>query len=236
MRNISAPYEYICMNLTLNAKTRNVAEKSTAKPNKDELKAVVYGHGLPSRSLTVSSADYARLYRLVKQATLFDLVVDGAAPVKVLIHDIQVNPVNMIPVHIDFRQIRMDEAIKVTVPLVFTGEAQAIKALGGTLVKALDEIEVECLPDRLPKEIIVDLSSLNTFEDTVTIKDIKLPEGVTTDLNQDDAVAKVEAPMSDEEYKKIEQGEAGDVTAIKTEAEEKKAKEAEAKAAEEAAK
>jgi len=223
------------MNLTLNAKLRNVAEKAQAKPNPDQLKAVAYGHGLPTRSLEVSLADFSRLYRVAKQSTLFDLIVDGAAPVKALIHDIQVNPVNMRPVHIDFRQIRMDEAITVKVPLLFTGEAPAVKALGGTLVKALDELEVECLPDKLPKEIVVDLSSLVTFDDTIAVGALKLPAGVKTKQGPEETVALVEAPMSDEEFKKIEQGEAADVTAIKTEAEEKKEKEAEEKAAEETA-
>jgi len=223
------------MNLTLNAKTRNVAEKAPAKANPDQLKAVAYGHGLPTRSLEISLADFSRLYRVARQSTLFDLIVDGAAPVKALIHEIQVNPINMRPVHIDFRQIRMDEAITVHVPLIFINEAPAVKALGGTLIKALDDLEVECLPDKLPKEIVVDLSSLVTFEDSITVGTLKLPEGVKTKQGPDETVVLVEAPMSDEEFKKIEQGEAGDVTAIKTEAEEKKEKEAEEKAAEEAA-
>ncbi len=201
-----------------------------------QIAAVVYGHGLPSRSLTVVRGEFARLYRQVGQSSLFDLTVGGESPVKVLVHDIQVDPVNMDPIHIDFRQIRMDEAIKVTVPLVFTGESLAVKGLGGTLVKSLDQIEVECLPGNLPHEIVVDIGVLATFDDSITVGSLKMPEGVKATNDPHATVASVEPPLTEDQLKKLEAEEKVDVTAIKTEAEEKKEKEATEKVAEEEAK
>ncbi|MFA6503393.1 MAG: 50S ribosomal protein L25 [Patescibacteria group bacterium] len=220
----------------LQAKLRQKKESGTRGNPDVTLKAVVYGHGLPSRTIQVSTPDFKKLYRAVKHSTLFDLDVEGEQPVKALIGEVQVNPVNMHPVHVDFRQLRMDENVTVSVPLVFVGESAAIKALGGTLIKSLDELEVECLPGDLPKEIVVDLSSLNTFEDMITIGSLSLPKGVVTTHDLNDAVATVEAPMTEEELKKMDEAQAGDVTAIKTEAEEKKEKEAADAAAAEAAK
>lgn len=218
--------------MTLSATTRAPKQKTDIEAS---IQGVVYGHGLPSRSLTFSRGEFARLYRQVGQSSLFDLSVDGAAPVKVLVHDIQVNPVNMNMTHIDFRQIRMDEAIKVTVPLVFTGESLAVKGLGGTLVKSLDDIEVECLPDKLPKEIAVDISVLATFDDHINVGSLKMPEGVKATNDPHATIASVEPPLTEDQLKKLEAEEKPDVTAIKTEAEEKKEKEAADKAAEEAA-
>lgn len=214
------------MSTTLKAQLRQKKEAGTQEKPAITLKAVVYGHGLPSRSIQVSTPEFLKLYKQVKHSTMFDLAIDNESPVKALIGEVQVNPVNMQPVHVDFRQLRMDEKVTVSVPLVFTGESAAVKALGGTLVKSLDQIEVECLPADLPKEILVDLGSLATFEDKITIGSLAMPKGVVTTLDAESAVATVEAPLSEEEQKKLEAGDVGDVTAIKTEAEEKKEKEA----------
>ena len=222
---------------SLQAQLRQKKEAGTREKPEVTLKAVVYGHGLPSRTISVATLDFKKIYRLVKHSTLFDLIVGSEQPVKALIGEIQVNPVTMQPVHVDFRQLRMDENVTVSVPLVFTGESSAIKALGGTLIKSLDALEVECLPADLPKEILVDLSSLNTFEDMITIGSLVLPKGVSTTHDLTDAVATVEAPMTEEELKKMDAAEApADVTAIKTEAEEKREKKVAEKAEDEKSK
>ncbi len=223
------------MSTTLQAHLRQKKEAGTQEKPEVTLKAVVYGHGLESRSIEVATSDFLKVFKAVKHSTLFDLLVDKESPVKALIGEVQVNPVNMQPIHADFRQLRMDESITVSVPLVYTGEALAVKALGGTLIKSLDEIEVECLPADLPKEIVVDVSPLATFEDKIVAGSLVLPKGVKTTIDANVTLATVEAPLSEEEQKKLEQGEVGDVTAIKTEAEEKKEKEATEEGAAEAA-
>ncbi|MFA6447688.1 MAG: 50S ribosomal protein L25 [Patescibacteria group bacterium] len=218
------------MTLTLTAKSRNTSEKLPA----GWLRGVIYGHGLPTQSIEVPKPEFLKLFKQVKHSSLFDMTIEGAGAVKALVHDIQVNPVNMDVIHVDFRQIRMDEKITVSVSLVFVGESVAVKGLGGTLVKSIDELEVECLPANLPKEIVVDLSPLNTFDDQITVGSIKLPEGVVATKGANEVIATVEAPLTEDQIKKMEEAALGDVTAVKTEAEEKK--EAEAVEGEEAAK
>ena len=207
--------------MILNATLRSNEE---AQKNNGMLKAVIYGHGLPTQSIQIQKPDFSRLYREVKYSTLFDVVIDGQPPVKALIHEIQVNPITMEPIHVDFHQIRMDENITVSVPLVFIGESAAVKAMGGTLVKSLDRLDVECLPGKLPKEITIDLSLLVTFEDRITVGSLNLPD-VAIKQGTEEVIATVEAPLTDEEIKKMEQAEIGDVTAVKSEADEKKEKE-----------
>lgn len=190
------------------------------------LRGVIYGHGLPTQSIQVPKPEFLKLFKQVKHSSLFDMSVEGAGAVKALVHDIQVNPVNMDPIHVDFRQIRMDEEITVSVPLVFIGESAAVKGLGGTLVKSIDELEVECLPADLPKDIVVDLTPLATFDDQITVGSITLPAGVKAAKGVNEVIATVEAPLTEEELKKMEEAALGDVTAVKTEAEEKKEAEA----------
>ena len=126
------------MSQTLNVKKRNPAEKSALLET--DLKAVVYGGGSESRPITISKSDFLHLFKEVKYSSLFDLTIDGAAPVKALIQEVQVNPVSMEPIHIDLLQIRMDQEMTISVPLEFTGESKAMK-MGGTLNKPYEEIE-----------------------------------------------------------------------------------------------
>ena len=69
-------------------------------------------------------------------------------PKEALIHDIDIDPVTSIPRHADFYIIEKGKKVQVKVPLEFTGEALAIKELGGTLVKVLHDIEIEVTPKR----------------------------------------------------------------------------------------
>ena len=109
----------------------------------------------------------------------------------VLIHNTEKDPLTGDLIHIDFYQPRMGEEIEVKVPLVFEGEALAVKELGGTLVKNISEIEVKALPVKLPKEIIVQVEDLKTFEDRILIKDLLLPEGVKSLKDPEEIVALV---------------------------------------------
>jgi len=220
------------MTTLLKAQTRNPKQTTAGRTGMQSLKAVMYGRELPNQTLEVSLNEFMRVYREVKQSMLFDVSVDGKEPVKALIQEVQVNPITMVPIHVDLRQIRMDQPITLSVPLIFTGESGAVK-LGGTLVKALDELEVTCLPADLPKEIVVDLAPLATFQDRITVSSLTLPHGVKVEQRPEEVIALVEAPLTEEELKQMEAAEVGDVTAVTTEADEKR-KEKEAADASEA--
>ena len=197
--------------------------------------AVVYGHGIEPKAVQVNRSEFRKLYRQAGTSSLIDLTVDSGSPVKALIQEIQVHPITMDPYHIDFRQIRMDEELTIDVPLKFVGESPAVKGLAGTLVHPIAEIKVKCLPADLPHEIEVDLSLLKTFDDSITVKTLNVPKGVTVLDDANVTIAMVTPPLTEEQLKKMEEeGKTADVTTIKTEAEEKKQAE-EAKKAEEAA-
>lgn len=197
--------------------------------------AVVYGHGIEPKAIQVDRSEFRKIYRKAGMSSLIDLTVDAGAPVKALIQEIQVHPITMDPYHIDFRQIRMDEELVIEVPLKFVGESAAVKGLAGTLVHPIAEVKVKCLPADLPYEIEIDLSALKTFDDVITVATLNVPKGVTVLDDANITIAVVVPPLTEEQLKKMEdEGKTADVTAIKTEAEEKKSVE-EAKKAEEAA-
>jgi len=147
----------------------------------------------------------------------------------VLIHEVDFDPVSDQLRHADFYVVKMDEKITAKIPLVFIGESNAVKVLNGILIKNLHEIEIEALPKDLPHQIEVDISAINTFNDYIYIKDLKLSAGIKVLSDSSEIVTLVKPPRTEEEIKALEGEVKIDIEAVKVETEEKK-KEREAEA------
>lgn len=210
--------------LTLEAKIRKIQGKQSKQLRlKGEIPAVVYGHGLESRSLVVDYRIFEKLLKKAGESSLVDLSVEGQEPVKVLIQEVQRDPLKETIVHVDFRQVRMTEKLEADIEFNFTGESPAVKGLGAIMVRNMDKITARCLPQYLVPFIEVDLSGLKNFGDNIKVKDIKTPEGMEFLANPNDLVVSVTEPISEEELKELEAKPVEDVGAVKAETEEKKA-------------
>lgn len=201
--------------ITINAKTRTVIGKKVADLRENgELPAVLYGHEVAPIHITLQYNLFERAYRAAGETSLVDVVIDGGTAIKALIHDVQRDPLKEQFLHVDFYQVRMTEKLTTSVPLVFAGEAKAVKELGGTLMKSIDEIEIRCLPGDLLHEITVDLSSLASFEDRITIGDLKLPKGIEILDDESIIIASVAAPMTEEQLKSLDEKPVEDVSKV----------------------
>ena len=163
--------------------------------------AVVYKEGKESTAIKVS---HRQLWGLIHQHRLESVVIN----LKVkddkkqksracLIKEIQYDPVKGDIVHVDFNQISLDKAIKVNVPVVAKGEPIGIKQEGGSLEHILWEIEVECLPVDIPKNIEVDVSNLK-IGDAIHIKDIIFPANIKVMNDPEAIVVSVAQPIKEE--------------------------------------
>jgi len=114
-----------------------------------------------------------------------------------LIKEIQYHPVHGNILHVDFYEVSLTKAIKVNVPVVTKGEAQGVKQDGGSLEHILWEIEVECLPTNIPKQIEVDVTSLK-IGDSLHVKDLTIPENVKVLNDPEATVVAVSAPVKEE--------------------------------------
>jgi large subunit ribosomal protein L25 len=165
------------------------------------LPSVVYFHGKDAISVKVSRS---ALLKLVHQHRLESVIINlkikddkKAKGRPCLVKEIQYDPVREDIIHIDFNEISLTEAIKVNVPVATKGEAIGVKQEGGSLEHLLCEVEVECLPTNIPKEIQVDITALK-MGDAIHVKDIVFPAGVKS-LNDPAAVVlHVVAPMKEE--------------------------------------
>ncbi|MFA4936671.1 MAG: 50S ribosomal protein L25 [Patescibacteria group bacterium] len=183
----------------LSITTRTIIGKKVKTLRQDgKIPAVVYGHNVKSISVMVDYLTFAKIYRAVGGSVLIDLKLDANKSVKALIQDVSTHPVTGKYEHVDFHQVRMDEKITAEVPIVFTGEAKAVKELGGVLVKNLNQLRIECLPDDLRQEIVVDISLLETFANSIQVKDLNLPQTWHVLNNGDELVIGVEQPRVEE--------------------------------------
>ena len=182
------------MTITLNV------EKRAGKAPAGKIAGVVYGPKQPSVSLAIDKRIFEKTLEEAGESTIISLEGLGEA-IEVLVQDVDFDPIKGHVRHVDFYAIEAGKEITVDVPLEFIGEPEALK-LGGVLTKALHEIEITCRPSKLPKEIVVDVSSLNTFEDSIRVKDLNLPEGVKVENDPEDTVAVV-VPVEEEKEEPV---------------------------------
>lgn len=152
----------------------------------------IYGHGIDSVPVQVDVRKLAHVLARAGGTDLVSLKIKNAdAPAIVLIREIQRHSMTGEPTHVDFYQVRMTEKLKAEVPLVFTGEAPALKLKNMSLLHALTSLHIEALPDDLPHNIEVDISNLATPEDAMHVKDLKVSDKITVLTDPDQMIIKV---------------------------------------------
>jgi large subunit ribosomal protein L25 len=186
--------------------------------------AIIYGSGMENMNLKIKKHDLERAYEIAGESSLIKLAIAGEEPIKVIIKEIQRSGVKSSIIHADFYKVDMKKKIFVEIPLNFMGEAKAVKELGGTLVKNLDAVEVECLPGDIIKEIEVDLTKLETFDDVIKLSDLKMPADIELASQDDLVVASVLEQRAEEEVKEEAPAEAEAAPAKEGEKEEGKEK------------
>lgn len=195
--------------------------------------AELYGQGVENVHLSVSRKDFGKIYAKAGESTLVNIILGASDKRPVMIHDVTHDPVTDEVVSVDFYQVKLDKKMKLKVPLEYIGLSQAVKD-GGVLVKSARELEIEALPSDIPHVINVDVSKITTIGQSLYVKDLIIGDKVKISVNPETVIATVTAKMTEEEEAKL--AAESDVTAIKTEGEEKRAeKEKEAVATEAAA-
>jgi len=212
--------------MDLVVKTREIPGKKAKTLRKEGLvPAELYGHGLPNMHLAVPAKDFAKVFKAAGKSTIVTLAIDKEKR-PALIYDVVRDAITNDVAHVDFYQVRMDEKITAKVPLEFVGVAPAIKSAQAVINKSMNEIEVEALPNDLPRSITVDLSVLDAIDKSIYVHDLKLPKGVKVLVEGETAIATATPPAPEEEVA----APVVDVADVKVESEEKAAARAAEKA------
>ncbi len=163
----------------------------------DKVPAVIYGRDVEAQNVAI---DRRALHRALVQAgtSLISVQVGTAAPVQVLAREVQHDPVRHRPLHVDFLAVAMNESIRVEVPITLEGTAPALSRSGVVMVRQMDQVEVECLPRDIPQHLTANLSSLATEADSIYVRNLVVPPGVTIVTEPDHVVISLTLSRAEE--------------------------------------
>lgn len=189
-------------------KREKTGKKAEILKKQGIIPAVLYGPEIKNINIQMDLKEFIKFYQEAGESTLVSLEI-GKNKFLVLVHDVKNDPLTGRPIHVDFYQPILTKKVEATVPVIFEGESLAVKDLGGTLVKEIQEVQVKAFPQDLPHEIKVDISGLRTFEEEILVKDLKISDKVEILRGLKEVVAVVAPPEKVEEEleKPIEQGE-----------------------------
>lgn len=163
--------------------------------------AVLYGKGITPQNLKVKAKEISKLLAHSESVhQMMDLQVASAKGVAkkwvVMLKDYQIDILDRQFRHIDFCKVDLAKALQVKVPIHLIGKAAGLQK-GGVVELLSREIEVECLPDKIPQHLEVDITALD-IGDSVHVKEINLPQGVTLAPGTDFTVVSVVKPREEE--------------------------------------
>jgi large subunit ribosomal protein L25 len=184
----------------LQAASRTATGKGAARSLRRDGKVpgVIYGHGREAEAVTIDkSALNKMLFGISAGTTILDVAVDGRAPVKALIREIQrdsLRPAEII--HLDLYEVRSDEEITLAVPIRLIGIPDGVRNFGGVLDHVLRELEVEVLPSNIPDHVDLDVTAL-TIGHSLFVRDVTVANAKV--LNDPDTpICTVVAPRTEE--------------------------------------
>jgi large subunit ribosomal protein L25 len=145
--------------------------------NKGIVPVHLFGHNVDSVSL---QGDAVILHKVLSQAgrtRLIDLKVGKSQKAhNVMVREVQKDPIKGSLLHVDFYEVNMTEKIRVEVPIVLVGESPALKIRENMLNQVMSSLVIECLPDKMPDRVQVDISIIKEVDQAVHVKDVVLPE------------------------------------------------------------
>jgi len=148
--------------------------------------AVVYGHGMQPLSVSVGARELRTALSVHGLNQVLTLDVGGNDHL-VLTRQLQRHPVRHTLAHVDFQVVRRDEVVSAEVPVVIVGTAVKVERDRGVLEHPLSSLSIRSTPEQIPQEITVDVSDLEVGG-ALRVRDLVLPQGVTTDVDPDEPV------------------------------------------------
>ncbi len=215
--------------VTINVEKREERGKGAARSlrRKEIIPAILYREG-KSLPIKVPKKELTKFINTTfgEQAIVNLQFKDGENKLA-LIKDFQVDPIKKELLHADFFEVSLTEKVRVNVHVSTIGEPIGVKRDGGILQNVLREIEIECLPDKIPGHITVDISSLEIGH-SFYVKDLQLGEGIKVLTDPDEVIVNILAPAVEEAITEAPTEEVSEPELVKKgKKEEKEEKEAE---------
>jgi large subunit ribosomal protein L25 len=185
---------------SLQATSRSGKGKGAARTlrRQGKVPAVIYGHNRAAESLEVDDKALSKLLTGIAAAsTVVEVSVDGKAPVKALIRELQRDPLRPASIlHLDLYEIRADEKITLSVPIHLVGVPDGVRNFGGVLDQVFRELQIRVYPADIPERVDLDVTAL-AIGHSLFVRDLTIPK--VEILNDPDLpVCSVVAPRAEE--------------------------------------
>lgn len=170
----------------INAEKRNVVGKQVkALRRQGILPGVIYGRHIEAFPIQMDAHNAALILDKLTASSLITLDVDGEK-FSVLMRDRQRDVIFGDLLHVDFLVVSLTEKLRATIELKLVGEAPVADNPEVVVTQVLNDIEIEAFPQDLPEVIEVDISTLETVDDEITVADLDLGENIAilTDPNE----------------------------------------------------
>ncbi|MCK5415917.1 50S ribosomal protein L25 [Candidatus Parcubacteria bacterium] len=164
--------------------------------------AILYGPKIKNIDLKIKRNDFEKLLKQAGYSTLIELVIDKKNTETVLIKNVQREGVHDQVLHIDFFKPSDKKKIIVKVPLEFIGTSKTVKEMGGIQLINMEMIKMRVLAKDLLSKITVDLSKIESFSDSIRVRDLKLSDTIEVLDNPNNVIASTALPkVASEEVK-----------------------------------
>lgn len=186
-------------NLELNIQTRTTGKHFSRTARKQKMiPTVVYGPKFKNANVLIDEVTVTRYRSTRFESSIFSLKSEAKElnGVKVLIKNIQMNPLTDRPVHLDLYALDMTSKVRLKVVLTITGTPIGVKEEGGLLQVIMHDLEIECLPSDIPGTLTVDVSNL-ALNDSVHVSDLEMPKGVRAVTAGERTIATVTLPQEE---------------------------------------
>lgn len=185
--------------------------------NDNTLPGVIYSRGEETKVVGVNNTEFIRVFKNAGSSSIINLDLDGEN-IPVIVKTVQRHPVAGNVVHVDFQRLKMDEKIKMSIPIVLLNRDN-IKLQPSVLMQLLDQVEIECLPSYIPKTADIDVEDMDfTAPKLVRDTDIASMEGITMLTDLDEPVCSLTEPTVGGAEEEADSEEAGEVPVINEEA------------------
>lgn len=175
---------------------------------------VLYQKDEETVSVQVDARVFERVVDEVGTSSLIELAFEDGTTRTALIKDVQDHPYRQERLHVDFQGVRMDEAIRVLIPVVLLNREE-IRLQPSVLTQMIDEVEIECLPGDLPQVAEVDVVDMQ-YDDVLYVKDLDIASNdkLMFLTDKEEVLCTLSEPQLQEEETEEETTEAGDVPVV----------------------
>jgi large subunit ribosomal protein L25 len=184
--------------IVLKANKRDVVGKKVgALRRQGKLPAVLYGHRIETTPILLDAYEGSQTLSRLTSSSLVTIDLDGQQYL-VQVREKQRDIIKNRLVHVDFQIVSLTEKMRTRVGIELTGTAPAVKNFNAVIHTGLTSMEVECMPQDLPKRIVVDISTLAELGDGVRVRDVVLSDKVKILADPEEIIAIATAPKREE--------------------------------------